>query len=154
MELVKEQYSTKPEKMQDLIKEIRKKEAEIYEKVTPEEVSKRKNADKMKLSDADIITLSIVGEMVGVNSEHGRYAYCMRNLVGNIRRILRAQQVQPHTAQPAWNHTADIRRGSEAARHGRYWHCRQCAVAGVQVRQGAFPQKLQGSRRVIRQMRV
>jgi len=79
MEFIKEQCITKPEKIQEMVKEIRKIVAEIYEKVAPKEVSRRKNIKKMKLNDIDIITMSIVGEMVGVDSERGWYAYCRKN---------------------------------------------------------------------------
>ena len=61
------------------MKEIRKIVAEIYERETPEAVRKRKNVSKMKLSDVDIITMSIVGEMVGADSERGWYGYCRKN---------------------------------------------------------------------------
>jgi transposase len=79
MEFIKEQCNTKPEKIQELIKGIRKIVGELYEKVTPEEVSKRRNVNKMKMSDVDIITMSIVGEMAGIDSERGWYAYCRKN---------------------------------------------------------------------------
>jgi len=79
MKFVKEQYNTKPEKIQELIKEIEKIVAKIYERVTPAEVTKRNNVEKMKLNDIKIITISIVGEMVGAESERGWYAYCRKN---------------------------------------------------------------------------
>ena len=79
MEFIKEQCSTKPEKIQEIIKEIRKIIAEIYEKVTPKEITERTNVKKMKLSDVDIITISIVGEMTGADSERGWYSYCRKN---------------------------------------------------------------------------
>jgi transposase len=47
--------------------------------VTPDEVRQRKNVSKMKMKDEDIITMSIVGEMMGVDSERGWYGYCVKN---------------------------------------------------------------------------
>ena len=79
MEFVKEQYTTKPEKIQEIIEEIRKIVAELYKHVTPPEVTERKNVAKMKLNDVDIITLSIVGEMMEIDSERGWYSYCRKN---------------------------------------------------------------------------
>jgi len=79
MEFVKEQYNTKPEKIQEVIKEIRKIVEELYEKVTPPEVTRRNNVEKMKLNDIEIITISITGEMVGADSERGWYSYCQKN---------------------------------------------------------------------------
>ena len=35
----------------------------------------------MKLSDVDIVTISIAVEMTGVGSERSRYAYCRKNCV-------------------------------------------------------------------------
>jgi len=79
MEFIKDQCNTKPEKTQELIKEIRKIVAEIYERVTPKEITERTNVKKMKLNDVDIITISIVGEMIGSDSERSWYAYCRKN---------------------------------------------------------------------------
>jgi transposase len=79
MEFVKEQYNRKPKKIQEVIKEIRKIVAEMYEKVTPPEVRKRNNEEKMKLGDVEIITISIAGEIVGADSERGWYSYCRKN---------------------------------------------------------------------------
>ena len=36
----------------------------------------------MKMNDVDIITMSIVGEIAGIDSERGWYSYCRKNLTG------------------------------------------------------------------------
>ena len=41
---------------------------ELYKQYAPQEVTKRKNVSKVKLSDSEIITISICGELAGIDS--------------------------------------------------------------------------------------
>lgn len=55
---------------------------DIYEKVTPAYIKKRRNIDKSIMSDSEIITLSIVGELLTVDSEKAWFHYARKNLTG------------------------------------------------------------------------
>ncbi len=41
---------------------------DLYQQFVPDSVSQRRNVDSAKLSDSEIITLSICGELVGIDS--------------------------------------------------------------------------------------
>jgi len=53
---------------------------ELYKKVVPNCVKNRKNFDKRKLSDSEIIALAIIGELLGMDSERCWYGFAKRNL--------------------------------------------------------------------------
>ena len=42
---------------------------ELYEEVTPTSVKKRKNKEKAKMSDSEIMTIAVTGETIGIDSE-------------------------------------------------------------------------------------
>ena len=46
---------------------------DLYKKVAPDCVKYRPNIDKALLSDAEIITIALCGEIVGVDSENAWY---------------------------------------------------------------------------------
>ena len=52
---------------------------ELYKQYAPQEVTKRKNVSKVKLSDSEIITISICGELAGIDSENGWYNFVKKN---------------------------------------------------------------------------
>lgn len=52
---------------------------ELYKKYAPDNISKRRNKDKAKLSDAEIITISICGELIGINSENAWFNFVKKN---------------------------------------------------------------------------
>lgn len=55
---------------------------DIYKKVTPAYIKKRRNIDKSIMSDSEIITLSIVGELLTIDSEKAWFHYARKNLTG------------------------------------------------------------------------
>lgn len=53
---------------------------DFYQKVTPAHIKNRRNIDKSIMSDSEIITLSIVGELLTIDSEKAWFSFCTKNL--------------------------------------------------------------------------
>lgn len=53
---------------------------DIYQEITPSYVAKRRNSHKAILSDSEIITISIVGELMTIDSEKAWFGFVKRNL--------------------------------------------------------------------------
>lgn len=52
---------------------------DLYQQFVPSSVSKRRNVDTAKMSDPEIITLSICSELIGIDSENAWYSFVKRN---------------------------------------------------------------------------
>lgn len=52
---------------------------DLYCQYVPSSISKRRNAKLAKLSDSEIITISICGELMGIDSENAWYSFIKRN---------------------------------------------------------------------------
>lgn len=52
---------------------------DLYQQFAPLSVSQRRNADTAKMSDSEIITLGICGELVGIDSENAWHSFVKRN---------------------------------------------------------------------------
>ncbi|MDO4338690.1 MAG: IS982 family transposase [Eubacteriales bacterium] len=52
---------------------------DLYHQFAPTSVSQRRNVDTAKMSDSEIITLSICGELAGIDSENAWYSFVKRN---------------------------------------------------------------------------
>ena len=63
-------YSIEIENMEDLFLISYVMIDELYKQYAPQEVTKRKNISKVKLSDSEIITISICGELSGNTKKH------------------------------------------------------------------------------------
>lgn len=53
---------------------------DIYQKVTPTHIANRCNIKDSILSDSEIITISIVGELLTIDSENAWYNFCKKNM--------------------------------------------------------------------------
>ncbi|ARC86229.1 transposase DDE domain protein [Clostridium argentinense CDC 2741] len=53
---------------------------DIYQKVTPAYIKYRRNIDKAIMSDSEIITLSLVGELLTIDSEKAWFGFSRKNL--------------------------------------------------------------------------
>lgn len=53
---------------------------DIYKEIAPEYIKNRRNKSIAKISDSEIITISIVGELLTIDSENAWYNYCSKNL--------------------------------------------------------------------------
>ena len=52
---------------------------DLYQQAVPVSVSQRRNVATAKMSDSEIITLSICGELFGIDSENAWYSFVKRN---------------------------------------------------------------------------
>lgn len=52
---------------------------DLYKEFAPDSVSKRRNCQDARLSDSEIITLSVCGELLGMDSENAWYSFVKRN---------------------------------------------------------------------------
>ena len=52
---------------------------DLYKQFVPASVSQRRNVNTAKMSDSEIITLSICGDLVGTDSENAWYSFVKRN---------------------------------------------------------------------------
>lgn len=52
---------------------------DIYKRIAPKHIQDRRNKSKATLSDSEIITISIVGELLTIDSENAWYNYCKKN---------------------------------------------------------------------------
>ncbi|SHF60662.1 transposase, IS4 family [Desulforamulus putei DSM 12395] len=53
---------------------------DIYQKVTPTYIRNRCNINDSILSDSEIITISIVGELLTIDSENAWFSFCKKNM--------------------------------------------------------------------------
>ena len=72
-------YNMQIENMEDFILISYVMIDELYKQYAPQEVTKRKNVSKVKLSDSEIITISICGELAGIESENSWYNFVKKN---------------------------------------------------------------------------
>ncbi len=52
---------------------------DFYQQFVPTSVSQRRNVGTAKMSDSEIITLSICGELLGIDSENAWHSFVKRN---------------------------------------------------------------------------
>ena len=52
---------------------------DLYQQFAPVSVSQRRNCQNARLSDSEIITLSVCGEILGIDSENAWYNFVKRN---------------------------------------------------------------------------
>ena len=53
---------------------------DIYQKIAADKVKHRRNKDKAILSDSEIISIAVVGEAMGIDSEKAWYNYVKKNM--------------------------------------------------------------------------
>ena len=80
MEFDKSQYNTKISSLKDLAGRIKRIIADIYEAVAPPEIKNRKGIERMIMSDVEVITVAILGELMTIDSERAWYFFCRKNL--------------------------------------------------------------------------
>ena len=52
---------------------------DLYQQYAPVSVSSRRHVKDAKLSDSEIITISICGELVGIDSENAWFSFVKKN---------------------------------------------------------------------------
>ena len=92
-----EEYSIAHQSFEDFILIIYVLIDDLYKKVAPNQVKYRRNIDKALLSDSEIITIALCGELVGVDSEN-----------------VRTQSIQSHSPQSVASHKLDFHSSCKA----------------------------------------
>lgn len=72
-------YSIANQSFEDFILVIFVLIDDIYRKVTPDNVRFRPNFDNALMSDSEIITIAICGELMGIDSENAWYSFVKKN---------------------------------------------------------------------------
>jgi len=73
-------YTTEIENLRDFITIAYVIIDDIYQEITPTYIKERRNIDKAILSDSEIITISIVGESITIDSEKAWFNFVKKNL--------------------------------------------------------------------------
>ena len=79
MSKFQEEYNIAHQSFEDFILVIFVLVDDLYKKVAPNQIKCRRNIDKAFLSDSEIITIALCGELVGVDSESAWYAFVKKN---------------------------------------------------------------------------
>lgn len=79
MSKFQEEYSIAHQSFEDFILVIFVLIDDLYKKVAPDSVKYRPNFDKALLSDSEIITIALCGELIGVDSENAWYSFVKKN---------------------------------------------------------------------------
>ena len=66
---------------------------ELYHQFAPPEVTRRRHILNAKLSDSEIITISLCGELAGVDSENAWFSFCETKLQASFFRSFAAEVV-------------------------------------------------------------
>ena len=75
----KDDYTTLIATFEDFILLVYTVIDDLYQQFVPTCVSQRRNVDTARMSDSEIITLSICGELIGIDSENAWYSFVKRN---------------------------------------------------------------------------
>lgn len=80
LELHKDYCIKEIENLKDLITVVFVIIDDIYNKVTPTHIANRCNIKNSIMSDSEIITISIIGELLTIDSEKAWFGFCKKNL--------------------------------------------------------------------------
>ena len=122
-------YNMQIENMEDFILISYVMIDELYKQYAPQEVTKRKNVSKVKLSDSEIITISICGELAGIDSENSWYNFVKKNY-----------QVQPKTQRSSSSNGINTRKIVSIFQcwFPRLLYCGQFSAGSLQIRPSSF----------------
>ena len=68
-------YTTLIENFEDFILLVYVTVDDLYKKVVPDSVSKRRNYQSARLSDSEVITIAVCGELIGIDSQKAWYSF-------------------------------------------------------------------------------
>lgn len=74
-------YTTDPADLEDLFTAVFVIIDDLYQKYAPVQVKNRRNVSQSDISDSEIITISLVGEMLGVDSENSWHSFVKKNFL-------------------------------------------------------------------------
>ena len=72
-------YTTTIQNLEDFILIVFVLIDDLYQVYAPTSITQRRNVEQAKLSDSEIITISICGELVGIDSEKAWFSFVKRN---------------------------------------------------------------------------
>ena len=72
-------YTTTIQNFEDFILVVFVLIDDLYQTYAPVSVIQRRNVEQAKLSDSEIITISICGKLVGIDSEKAWFSFVKRN---------------------------------------------------------------------------
>ena len=73
-------YNTTIENLEDFILTVFVLIDDLYQEYTPSSISQRRQIQTAKLSDSEIITIAICGEVMGIDSERAWFSFVKKNL--------------------------------------------------------------------------
>ena len=68
-------YTTLIENFEDFILLVYVTVDDLYKKVVPDSVSKIRNYQSARLSDSEVITIAVCGELIGIDSQKAWYSF-------------------------------------------------------------------------------
>ena len=77
---IQENYTIENQSFEDFILLIFVLTDDLYKKIAPDKVKCRANIEKALLSDSEIITIAMCGEIIGIDSEKAWFNFVKRNL--------------------------------------------------------------------------
>ena len=88
---LQDHFTTEIENIKDLTTTIFVIVDDIYKEVVPSVVKARKQWNTAKLSDSEIITISMLGELLGHDSENAWVSYVSKNMRDLFPKYVRPQ---------------------------------------------------------------
>lgn len=76
-----ENYTTNSRDMEEIFTIIFVIIDDLYQKYAPTQVKERKNVREGKITDPEIITIRLVGEMMGIDSENAWHSFVKKNYI-------------------------------------------------------------------------
>lgn len=80
LEFLKEKYSMKIENLKDFVIMTFVLVSDLYKYYALPAIPRRNGMKRMVMSDVEIITISITGELMSIDSERAWYDFCRKNL--------------------------------------------------------------------------
>ena len=72
-------YTTEIENLKEVMTIIFVIVDDLYTEITPTSIKNRKNKEKAKMSDSEILTIALTGESMGIDSETAWYSFVKKN---------------------------------------------------------------------------
>jgi len=137
-------YTTTLNNLEDLFTIIYVIIDDLYQKYAPVEVKKRKNVTESKISDPEIITISPVGEMPGIDFENAGYSVVKKNYLYLFPHLCSRSRF--HRRRSCLHQTTDLFSAGLAEDCGKF------SFVGMQIRSCTVLQKFPHRRGVIRKV--
>lgn len=111
-----ENYTTNSRDMEEIFTIIFVIIDDLYEKYAPTQVKERKNVREGKITDPEIITIRLVGEMMGIDSENAWHSFVKKNYLYLFPHLCSRSRF--HRRRACLHQTTDLLRAGLAAECG------------------------------------